>query len=493
MSQTALLAIDQGTTSSRAIVFGVDGKEIATAQQEFPQHFPQDGWVEHDPEDIWESTLAVCREAVSAAKAAGAEIAAAGITNQRETTIVWDKATGKPVYNAIVWQDRRGAEACENLREEGAAPLITEKTGLLPDSYFSATKLNWILQNVDGAREKAAAGELAFGTVDSFLLWRLTGGEVHATDATNASRTMLFNIREQDWDDDLLGLFEVPEAMLPDVGDNDADYGAIQADLLGQAIPIRAMAGDQQAAAFGQACFAPGMAKCTYGTGCFLLVNTGDVLPDLADGLLGTVAYRLADSFAYAVEGSSFNAGTSVQWLKDNLGLLPDVEGAAAMAQSVPDAGGVYLVPAFTGLGAPHWDAAARGGIFGLTRDTQPAHLVRAALEAVAYQTRDMVDALDGLGEDGVLRVDGGMSTNDWLMQFVADMLKVPVERPAVTETTARGVALMAGLGASVYGSLADIAGLWSADRRFEPSMEPALRRRNIVRWRDSVERVRTS
>ncbi len=492
MSQTALLAIDQGTTSSRAIVFGEDGKEIAVARKDFPQHYPQDGWVEHDPEDIWESTLAVCREAVAAAKAAGAEIVAAGIANQRETTVVWDKATGKPIHNAIVWQDRRGAEACEELREQGAAALITKKTGLLPDSYFSATKLNWLLQNVEGAREKAEAGDLAFGTIDSFLLWRFTGGDVHATDATNASRTMLFNIHDQDWDDDLLGLFEVPEAVLPDVGDNDADFGVIKADLLGQEIPIRAMAGDQHAAAFGQACFAPGMAKCTFGTGCFMLVNTGDSLPDMVDGLLGTIAYRLGDYGAYAVEGSSFNAGTSIQWLRDQLGLVKSEEDSAVLAQSVPDNGGVYLVPAFTGLGAPHWDPNARGGIFGLTRDTQPAHIVRAALEAVAYQTRDLVDAMDGLGEDGLLRVDGGMASNDWLMQFLADMLNVPVERPTVTETTALGVALMAGLGAGVYASLDDIAGLWKVDRRFEPEIEPALRRRFIVRWRDSVERVRT-
>ena len=492
MGRTALLAIDQGTTSSRAIVFGDDGKEIASARKEFQQHFPQDGWVEHDPEEIWQTTLAVCKEAVSAATDAGAEIAAAGITNQRETTVVWDKATGTPIYNAIVWQDRRGADACEQLREEGAAPLIAEKTGLVPDSYFSATKVNWILENVEGAREKAAAGDLAFGTIDSFLLWRLTGGDVHATDATNASRTMLFNIHEQDWDDHLLGLFEVPEAMLPDVADNDADFGAIGAAHLGRDIPIHAMAGDQQAAAFGQACFTPGMAKCTYGTGCFLLVNTGEHLPGMAEGLLGTVAYRLGDDLAYALEGSSFNAGTSVQWLRDNLGLIADAGEIEAKAASVDDNGGVYLVPAFTGLGAPHWDPGARGGLFGLTRDTQPGHLLRAALEAVAYQTRDMVDAMDGLGEDGVLRVDGGMAANDWLMQFTANMLNVPVERPTTTETTALGAALMAGLGAGVFDSLDAISGLWQAEKRFEPAIEPALRRRYIVRWRDSVERVRT-
>ncbi len=493
-----ILAIDQGTTSSRAIVFSLDGAPVALAQQEFPQHYPRNGWVEHDPEDIWASTVAVCRAALEEASAKGIAVACAGITNQRETTLVWDRKTGKPLTNAIVWQDRRGAEACRRLAEAGADAMIRDRTGLVVDSYFSATKVKWILDEVDGARARAANGDLAFGTVDTFLLWRLTGGKVHATDATNAARTMLFDIREQRWDEDMLALFDVPAAMLPEVRDCAGPFGETDPAILGVGLPLTGIAGDQHAAVVGQACFRPGMIKSTYGTGCFVLMNAGEKPPAPGAGILGTVAYRLGGKTTYAVEGSIFNAGTTVQWLRDKLGLIDDAAATERLAEALPDNRGVYLVPAFTGLGAPHWDPDARGAIFGLTRETGAAEIVRAGLEAVAYQTRDLLDAMEavggetGGGETGtLLRVDGGMARNDWLMQFLADMLGTPVERPAVTETTALGAAFLAGLGAGLYASLDDVAAHWSAQARFDPALDAAARNRLLAGWRDRVARVR--
>jgi glycerol kinase len=488
MSET-LLAIDQGTTSTRAILFGADGAILATAQKELTQHYPRDGWVEHDPKEIWSSTLAVCGRVL---EETGETPVAAGITNQRETTLIWDRETGEPIHRAIVWQDRRGAGMCRNLEEAGAAPTIRERTGLLVDSYFSATKIKWLLDNVDGAHARAEAGKLAFGTVDSFLLWRLTGGRVHATDATNASRTMLFNIHEQRWDPDLLSLFDLPESLLPEVKDSAGDFGSIDESLLGVSIPVAGIAGDQQAATIGQACFERGMVKSTYGTGCFVVMNMGSEAPLAGRGLLTTVAYRVKGETAYALEGSIFNAGTTVKWLRDNLGLIGDVAETDRLAQSLPDNRGVYFVPAFTGLGAPHWDPEAQGAIFGLTRNTGAAELVRAALESVCYQTADLlhVMAREADGEV-VLRVDGGMAANDWLLQFLADILGVPVERPRVTETTALGAAYLAGLHAGLYDSLGHVARQWSCEMRFEPKMKATTRSGLLERWRDLVERVR--
>ena len=431
-----ILSIDQGTTSSRAMVFDATGKPISVAQKEFAQHYPHDGWVEHDPEEIWSTTLDVCRQASAGGDVDAKSIAAIGITNQRETTLVWDRGTGKSVYRAIVWQDRRTAEHCDALRAAGDEDLVTAKTGLLLDPYFSATKIAWILDNVDGAREKAERGDLAFGTVDCFLLWRLTGGRVHATDATNASRTMLFDIHSQSWDDELLDLFRVPRSLLPEVRDCAAHFGDTDAELLGRAIPVTGIAGDQQAAAVGQACFSPGMIKSTFGTGCFVLVNTGDEAVRSRNRLLTTVCYRLDGKVTYALEGSIFIAGAAVQWLRDRIGLIESASETEALASSLPDNRGVYLVPAFTGLGAPHWDARARGGLFGITRDTGVAEITRATLESVCYQTRDLLQAVadDGAASLAALRIDGGMVANDWLMQFLADIVNLRVERPVVTE-----------------------------------------------------------
>lgn len=485
-----ILAIDQGTTSSRAIVFDLAGTPRAAAHKEFPQHYPADGWVEHDPEDIWASTVEVCRRALDAW--AGRDVAALGITNQRETTVVWDRATGDPVYPAIVWQDRRTSDLCQRLRAEGHEPMVTARSGLLIDPYFSATKVAWILDNVDGARERATRGELAFGTVDSFLLWRLTGGKVHASDPTNAARTSLYNIHENDWDDDLLRLFRVPAAMLPELRDCAADFGTCDPALFGRSIPITGMAGDQQAAAIGQVCFEPGMIKSTYGTGCFVIVNTGEQPLASRNRLLTTIAYRLDGRTTYAVEGSIFVAGAAVQWLRDQLGIIAEAAETEILARDLDDNKGVYLVPAFTGLGAPHWDPDARAAVFGLTRDAGVAELCRAALEAVCYQTRDLFAAM---AEDGVhpteLRVDGGMVGNDWLMQFLADILDLPVDRPVVNETTALGAAFLAGLGCGVYGSLEDIAGGWRRQARFEPCMTEDRRRRLLLGWDKAVRRVR--
>jgi glycerol kinase len=491
-----LLALDQGTTSTRAMAFGLDGAPVAVEQQEFAQHYPRDGWVEHDPEEIWTKTLAVTRAVL---RRLGAPPAAIGITNQRETAVLWDRKTGKPVYNAIVWQDRRGAEHCRQLVAAGHDKVIRAKTGLVVDSYFSATKLAWLLAHVEGARERAKRGELAFGTIDTFLLWRLTGGErgsaraVHATDASNASRTMLFDIVRQDWSDELLALFEIPRAVLPEVRDSAGAFGAADAAVLGAALPITGIAGDQQAATFGQACFKPGAIKSTYGTGAFIVMNAGERMPSPAQGLLATVAWRLGGKTTYAVEGAIFNAGTAIKWLRDELKLIAAADESEPLAKGLAGNRGIYFVPAFTGLGAPHWDPDARGAIFGLTRDTGRAEIVRAALESACYQTRDLVEAMRGgrSGGETLLRVDGGMVRNDWMLQFLADILGAPVERPRVPETTALGAAFLAGLGAGLYRSLDEIAAAWQRDRRFDPAMPTTERDALVARWRTLVGRVR--
>jgi glycerol kinase len=490
----SILAIDQGTTSTRAILFDQAGQALASAQRELPQLFPADGWVEHDPEEIWRATLAVCREAIAAAGRRPGDIAALGISNQRETTVLWERATGRPLYNAIVWQDRRGAPLCRRLIEQGLGPVVQRKTGLLIDSYFSATKIAWILENVAGARTAAERGEIAFGTIDSFLLWRLTGGRVHATDATNASRTMLYDITRQDWDEELLAALAIPPSVLPTVRDNAGEFGTAAADLLGAALPIAGMAGDQQAALIGQACFSPGMIKSTYGTGCFVLLNTGDRPVTSHNRLVATLAYRVAGRASYALEGSIFVAGAAIQWLRDGLKLIATAGDSEALAAGVGGTGGVYLVPAFTGLGAPYWDPDARGAIVGLTRDSGIAEVVRAGLEAVCYQTRDLMQAMaeDGAARPTALRVDGGMVANDWVMQFLADILDVPVERPKVTETTALGAAYLAGLGVGLYKSAADVGRQWQRDRLFEPKLSADRRDALYAGWQDAVKRVRS-
>jgi len=486
-----LLAIDQGTTSSRAMIFDRHGHALHTAQREFTQHFPSDGWVEHDPEEIWQTTLAVCAEALKASAAQAGRIAAIGITNQRETTLIWDRASGEPIGRAIVWQDRRTAAHCARLRDDGAQEMVAAKTGLLLDPYFSATKIGWLLDNTPGARQRAERGELAFGTVDSFLLWRLTGGAVHATDATNASRTLLYNIHENRWDDALLELFDIPAALLPEVRDSAADYGHTDAAIFGARIPIAGIAGDQQAAAVGQACFAPGMIKSTYGTGCFVLLNTGDTPLRSRHRLLTTIAYRIGGRSSYAIEGAIFSAGSSIQWLRDGLGVIDSAAETEALARSARVESGVYVVPAFTGLGAPHWDAEARGAIYGLTRDSGVAELVRATLASVCYQTKDLLDAM---AEDGTrpagLRVDGGMVQNDWLAQRLADTLGMPVERPAQIETTALGAAMLAALQIGLYDSLEEIGQHWRCEARFEPAPDSARRARRLAGWRKAVSRT---
>ncbi|MBP2229510.1 glycerol kinase [Azospirillum agricola] len=495
MSRTGhILAIDQGTTSSRAILFDGRGTPLAEARREFPQHYPGDGWVEHDPADILRDVRAVAREAVETSGIPVSAIAAIGITNQRETTVVWDRATGEPIHRAIVWQDRRTSALCQDLAAAGHAEPVRAKTGLLIDAYFSATKIAWILDHVPGARARAERGELCFGTIDSFLIFHLTGKAVHATDATNASRTLLFDIHAQEWDDELLALFRVPRAMLPRVLDSADDFGATEAELLGRPIPIAGVAGDQQAAAFGQACLAPGMAKSTYGTGCFALINTGTTPVVSKNRLLTTVAYRLDGVASYAQEGSIFVAGAAVKWLRDGLGIITHASQTDDLATRVPDSHGVYFVPAFVGLGAPHWDPNARAAIFGMTLDVGPAHIARAALEAVAYQTRDLMEAMAGDwgGTINALRVDGGMAANDWLCQFLSDLLAMPVERPEVIETTALGAASLAALRVGVFDGLESVSAAWRSQRRFEPRMEAARRDRLYAGWRDAVARVRT-
>ncbi|MCL7930405.1 glycerol kinase GlpK [Halomonas llamarensis] len=489
-----ILAIDQGTTSSRAILFDRQGQVAAVAQQEFPQHFPQDGWIEHNPEDIWDSVIATCREVLVKADASVEQIDGIGITNQRETTVLWDRVTNEPIYNAIVWQDRRTADLCKTLRDEGHTDTMQARTGLLIDPYFSATKLAWILDHVEGARERAERGELAFGTVDSFLIWRLTNGQRHVTDATNASRTALFNIHTQQWDDELLALFNIPASLLPEVKDSSDDFGMVDASWLGVELPIAGVAGDQQAALFGQACFTPGMGKSTYGTGCFMIVNTGDEPATSRNRLLTTIAYRLNGKPTYAMEGSIFVAGATVQWLRDGLNLFADAAETEALARETRSGHSVYLVPAFTGLGAPHWDPKARGAIFGLTRDTGIAEIVAAGLQAVCYQTRDLERCMsdDMSATSGKLRVDGGMVKNNWVMQFLADMLGVEVDRPAILETTALGAAYLAGLRLGWYTDLDEIEQLWRCEKSFVPSMEEATREHLYQGWLDAVARVRS-
>lgn len=493
-----ILAIDQGTTSSRAIIFDANTAIIAVAQQEFPQHFPASGWVEHEPEDLWDTTLAVCREVMAKAGVAASDLAGIGITNQRETTLVWDRKTGKAIHRAIVWQDRRTAERCAALKAEGHEPLVAQKTGLLLDPYFSGTKIAWILDHVPGARARAEKGELAFGTVDSFLLWRLTGGAVHATDATNASRTLLYDIHQGAWDDALLEVIGVPRAMLPEVRDSSAEFGLTLPDLFGGAIAVRGIAGDQQAATVGQACFEPGMLKSTYGTGCFALLNTGDQALVSRNRLLTTIAYQLKGRRTYALEGSIFIAGAAVQWLRDGLHLVQNAAETGPMAAESDPAQQVYLVPAFVGLGAPYWDADARGAMFGLTRNTGPREFARAALEAVCFQTHDLLAAMraDWPGAKGaqtVLRVDGGMVASDWTMQRLADILGAPVDRPEVKETTALGAAYLAGLQAEIYPEPAIFATTWRVDKRFAPTLDAARRADLLKGWADAVSRTLTT
>lgn len=488
-----VLAIDQGTTSSRAIVFNDSFRAVGVGQQEFEQIFPRSGWVEHRPQDIWNTTVTTVREALAAAGLQANELAAIGITNQRETTILWHRETGEPMGNAIVWQDRRTADDCAALRARGLEPMFTERTGLLLDPYFSGTKIAWILNNIPGARDLANAGKLAFGTVDTFLIWRLTGGKVHATDATNASRTLLFDIARQQWDDDLLELLDIPRSLLPQVLDCAAEYGTTDAALFGAAIPIRGVAGDQQAATVGQACFAPGMLKSTYGTGCFAVLNTGaDQVPS-TNRLLTTVAYRLRGSTTYALEGSIFVAGAAVQWLRDGLSVLDHASQSGAMAAQADPNQAVYLVPAFTGLGAPHWDAEARGAMFGITRATGPNELARAALESVCYQTCDLLLAMqaDWAGAaKTVLRVDGGMVASDWTMQRLSDLLNAPVDRPEVLETTALGAAWLAGMQAGVWPDEVGFAQSWRLQQRFEPTMAEPVRSELLAGWQDAVQRT---
>ncbi len=488
-----ILAIDQGTTSTRAMVFDRTGEPRAVAQQEFTQHYPKDGWVEHDAEEIWKTTLSVCRKALKKVEAENAgNVACIGITNQRETTVIWDRETGKPIHNAIVWQDRRTADTCRELKETGFEEKVTQATGLLLDPYFSATKIAWILDHVDGAREAAERGRLAFGTTDCFLLWGLTGGRVHATDATNASRTLLFNIHDQGWDDELLDRFRVPRAMMPEVRDCASAFGESDREVLGQSIRITGIAGDQQAAAIGQACFSPGMIKSTYGTGCFVVLNTGSEAVASKNRMLTTVAYRIDGHVSYALEGSIFIAGAAVQWLRDGLKLIKSAADTEALAAGLESNRGVYLVPAFTGLGAPYWNPHARGALFGLTRNSGPADLARAALESVCYQTLDLIEAMrnDLGGALEALRVDGGMVVNDWVMQFLSDVTALRVDRPRVTETTALGAAYLAGLGAGIFDSLEDIAHHWQLERRFTPQIGESDRKVLVDGWRRAVEKV---
>ena len=482
-----ILALDQGTTSSRAIVFDHAGSIIAVAQKEFPQIFPKPGWVEHDPRDIWSSQAGVAAEALKKANVSAADVAAIGITNQRETTLVWDRATGVPICNAIVWQDRRTAAACDRLRARKLERVIRRKTGLVIDAYFSATKVQWILQNVKGARARAKAGGLAFGTVDSWLVWNLTGGRVHITDASNASRTMLYDISKGEWDDELLKIFDVPRSMLPEVRSSSEVYG--ETTLLGAPIPIAGIAGDQQAALFGQACVKPGMVKNTYGTGCFMLMNTGTKRIASKHNLLTTVAWRIGDRTEYALEGSIFIAGAVVQWLRDGLEFFRSAPEVEALAASVPDTGGVYVVPAFAGLGAPHWDQHARGTIVGITRGTTKAHIARASLEGIALQVMDVLKSMEA--DSGIklkeLRVDGGASANDLLMQLQADLLNVPVVRPKVAETTALGAAYLAGLAVGYWKNQADIAKQWQTDKRFKPAMKRPARDGIAKGWEQAL------
>ena len=490
-----ILAIDQGTTSTRAILFDSGAKPIASHSMELRQIYPDNGWVEHDAKEIWNAALACCRVVLAGVPAA--DVAAIGITNQRETTVMWDRKTGEPLYNAIVWQDRRTADRCRALKARKLEPKITARTGLLLDPYFSGTKMEWLLDRVPGARRRAAAGEIALGTVDSWLIYKLTGGKVHATDVTNASRTMLLSLKTLQWDAWLLELFGVPLAALADVRDSSGDFGATDETLFGAAIPILGVAGDQQAAAFGQACFSPGDVKSTYGTGCFALVNTGSKVPASKNKLLATSGCKIGRTPAYAIEGSIFIAGAVVQWLRDALGVIRSAEEIEALARTAKEAEGLYFVPAFTGLGAPYWDPDARGAIVGLTRDMGAAEIARAALDAVCFQTRDLLEAMgrdmkrSGLRAPKALKVDGGMVRNDWFCQRLADLTGLPVERPQVTETTALGAAYLAGLAAGLFRDTKDIAARWALDRRFKPAMKTTLRNGLYEGWKTAVKRVR--
>ena len=486
-----ILSIDQGTTSSRAIIFDEKMQPVATEQQEFKQIFPASGLVEHDPEEIWQTTVETCKTAFEKVGGNAQDIIAIGITNQRETTIIWDKDTGKPIYNAIVWQDRRTAEYCNSLKEQGHETEINQKTGLLLDPYFSATKIKWILDNVDGAKKRAQSGELLFGTVDSFLLWRLTEGDSHKTDATNASRTMLYNIKDGCWDKDLCDLFDIPMDMLPEVMDSAADFG--KTSLLCHEIPILGIAGDQQAATLGQACFNPGMMKSTYGTGCFALLNTGDELIHSNNRLLTTIAYQLDGKPTYALEGSIFIAGAVVQWLRDGLKIIDHASDCDELAKNADTSHKLIMVPAFTGLGAPYWDSECRGAIYGLTRNSGPAEFAQAALESVAYQTCDLLNAMkkDIPHElSTVLRVDGGMTSSNWTMQFLSDMLDVPIDRPHNTETTALGAAWLAGMRAGFYPNKQEFADKWQLEKRFIPQMDATIREKNYTVWQDAIKRT---
>ncbi|MGV8938018.1 MAG: glycerol kinase GlpK [Allorhizobium sp.] len=489
-----ILAIDQGTTSSRAVVFDSAMAIAGIGQKEFSQHFPKSGWVEHDPEEIWQSVLWSIGAALKDAGIKATEITAIGITNQRETVVVWERETGVAIHNAIVWQDRRTASYCEKLKRQDLEKLFIKKTGLLLDPYFSGTKLSWMLANVKGARARAAKGELCFGTIDTFLIWRLTGGKSFVTDATNASRTLMFNIASQNWDEDLLEILRIPEAMLPEVKDCAADFGICEAEHFGAAVPILGVAGDQQAAMIGHACFEPGMLKSTYGTGCFALLNTGADMVRSKNRLLTTIAYRLDGEVTYALEGSIFIAGAAVQWLRDGMKLIGSSAEAGKLAETADPGQQVFMVPAFTGLGAPWWDPDARGAIYGLTRNTGPAEFCRAALEAVCYQTRDLLDAMHkdwkNAGEDTVLRVDGGMVASDWTMQRLADLLDAPVDRPKILETTALGAAWLAGSRAGLWPDMKGFAHAWARDTRFEPAMDEKTRTAKLKGWKNAVQRT---
>lgn len=487
-----ILALDQGTTSSRAIVFDCRGNNIAMVNKEFPQIYPRPGWVEHCPMDIWESQLEVAHAALQKAGIAQSQIAGIGITNQRETTIVWDRVTGEPVYNAVVWQCRRTAPICDELKAKGWAEKIRKKTGLVVDAYFSGTKVKWILDNVSGLRERAERGEILFGNVDTWLMWKLSGGKVHATDYSNASRTMLFNIYDLDWDDDILGELGIPRAMLPEALPSSTIYGYTEKDVLGASVPLAGDAGDQQAALFGQACYGPGMAKNTYGTGCFMLMNTGDVAVPSKHGLLTTIAWGVDSKVEYALEGSIFITGAAIQWLRDELRIIDSSAQSEEYALQVPDTGGVYVVPAFVGLGAPYWDMYARGTIVGITRGTKREHIIRATLESISYQTRDVLEAM--IQDSGIdlqeLKVDGGAVGNNFLMQFQADILGVPVQRPKITETTALGAAYLAGLAVGYWDSQDEIAEMWQLDKEFVPSMPEENRNKLYAGWKRAVERA---
>lgn len=492
MSATYILALDAGTTSSRAIVFDHVGKMVSSAQEEFPRHYPRPGWVEHNPNDILQSQLRVARDAIAQGGLTAGAIAAIGVANQRETTLLWNRITGEPVYNAIVWQDRRTSEHCDHLRAEGWEEPIREKTGLVPDPYFSATKLHWLLENVSGARTGAERGELLFGTVDAFLLWHLTAGRLHLTDYSNAARTMLFNIHTLQWDEDLLAEFRIPRSVLPEVRASSELYGETDAGIFDRAIPLGGMAGDQQAATFGQACFGPGSVKNTYGTGNFMLMNTGTEPRPSASGLLTTIAWGIGGEVTYALEGGVFTTGAAVQWLRDELRIIGDAAESGPLAESIPDTGGVYLVPAFTGLGAPYWDPYARGALVGLTRGSGRAQIVRATLESVAFGSRDVLEAMrvDSGLPVAAFRVDGGMVPNDFLMQFQADITGATVERPAVRETTALGAAYLAGLASGYWESHDKLAGNWKLDRAFVPRTQEEEREQRYARWKKAVERA---